>query len=238
MVRSVFIISANLTMIIFRYPTPAKPSSSGGATFVRDGGGIMDRKSYAEFLVASFFKKQAHYLQQSDPACRIEVDLASFFDCFTYVNEEGKRMKLDPAIIALLRSRHSESLLRGSSQDTGLLQEAQTTDEEILQTIQRDWQKELERKKALTLNTESSDGKMATSKGKGTSPKRKGMKSKGKGKAENLPVTEDEDYQPSAGKRKALSSGPVASLEPHCKRQRKNRKVTTEKSQNFPLHGL
>lgn len=104
---------------------------------------MMERKSYSDFVASGFLQQTAFYLQQSDPECDIEVDPYIFLAAFTYVNERGERVNVNPSILDLFQKPESRSLL-----DRSFSPQIKKRNEEILEKATEEWNEMCEVQKA------------------------------------------------------------------------------------------
>ncbi|KIL66946.1 hypothetical protein M378DRAFT_177490 [Amanita muscaria Koide BX008] len=91
------------------FPQLVPPTCEGQTTFLRDGGGIMERKSYVNMITSGFFQSLSYFLSRSDADCKIQMDARTFFKSFSYCSKDDQRVHPNPEILDFLGACVEES---------------------------------------------------------------------------------------------------------------------------------
>ncbi|RXW11975.1 hypothetical protein EST38_g13879, partial [Candolleomyces aberdarensis] len=81
-----------------RYPgyNPSNQIEPTRCTFFREGPGLMDNDSYAEFAVQNLYQMVRYGSNQLSPQLGLKMEKDNFFWLFSYLRESGERVQMEP----------------------------------------------------------------------------------------------------------------------------------------------
>jgi hypothetical protein len=99
-----------------RWPEHLPPTAKGQATFLRDGSGIMERRSFINFTVTALLQQCFFQLGQTPEPHGLQINPHAFFQAFSYIDADGNRVHPSPPVPGLQESGEGSNVC-GSSQD-------------------------------------------------------------------------------------------------------------------------